>query len=89
MPSKTARGFLSNGVNGHQGTLRSEELDGKEYRGALGDERDLELRGFAVSWNIVDLESTDLLTLSSTVWYYANFRNGVRLIGPTAVLLFQ
>ena len=34
-----------------------EELDDKELRGALGGERDLELRGSTVFWNIVDLES--------------------------------
>ena len=54
------------GVNGCQGTPWSEELDGKELHEALGGERDLELRGFAVFWNIVDLESIRLSTLSTT-----------------------
>ena len=40
------------GVNGYQGTPWSEGLDGKELRRALGIERDLELRGSAVSWKI-------------------------------------
>ena len=43
------------GVNGCQGAPWSEELDGKEVRGALVGERDLELRGSAVFWNIVNL----------------------------------
>ena len=44
----------------------SEDLDGEELRGTLGGERDLELSGSTVSWNIVDLESTHLSTPSST-----------------------
>ena len=44
------------GVNICQGASWSEELDDKELRGALGGERDLEPRGCAVSWNIIDLE---------------------------------
>ena len=54
------------GMKGYQGMPWSEELDGKEFRKALGDERDLELRGSAVSWNIVDFESTHLSTPSTT-----------------------
>ena len=50
------------GVNGRQRTPWSEELDGKDLHGAFGGERDLELRESAVSWNIVDLESTHLST---------------------------
>ena len=46
------------GVDGCQGTAWSAVLDGKELRRALGGERDLELRGSAVSRDIVDLEST-------------------------------
>ena len=71
MPSTTAPGYLSHecermsGVNGCQGTPWSEELDPQELRGAPGGERDLELRGSAVSWNIVDLESTHL-SISTT-----------------------
>ena len=65
MPSTTARGHLSNGVNGCQGTPWSEELDGKELYGALDDECDLDTRRSVVSWKIVDLEST-LLPISST-----------------------
>ena len=33
------------GANGCQGASKGEELDGKELREALGDERDLEPRG--------------------------------------------
>ena len=51
MPSTTARGYLSNGVNGCQGRPWSEELDSKELHGALGDECDLELRESPVSWS--------------------------------------
>ena len=40
-----------------QGMSWREELNSKELRGALGGERDLELGGSTVSWNIVDLES--------------------------------
>ena len=54
------------GVDGCQGTPWSEELHGKELHEALGGERDLELRGLAVFWNIVDLESTHLSTPSTT-----------------------
>ena len=38
----------------YQGASWSEEFDDTELRGALGGERDLELRGCAVSWNIID-----------------------------------
>ena len=54
MPSRTARGCLSNGVNKCQGVSWSEEFDDNELRGALGSERDLKLRGCAISWNIAD-----------------------------------
>ena len=54
-------------MNRCQGTSRSEELDDKELRGALGGERDIELRECAVSWNIVDLESIHLLPSASVV----------------------
>ena len=53
IPSRTARSYLSNGVNKCQGASWSEDFDDKELRGALGGERDLELRGCAVSWNVV------------------------------------
>ena len=53
MPSRMARGCLSNGVDKSQGASWSEEFD-DELRGALGGERDLELRRRAVSWNTVD-----------------------------------
>ena len=73
MPPTMAGGYLSHGgkrmpeVNGCQGTPWSVELEGKEVCGALGGERDLELRGSAVSWNIVDLESTHFSTPSTSV----------------------
>ena len=51
---------MSNGVNKCQGALWSKELDDKELRGALGGERDLELRGCAISWNIVDPPSNSI-----------------------------
>ena len=55
------------GVNICQGASWTEELDDKEFRGALGSERDLELRGCTVSWNIVDLESIHLSPSTSVV----------------------
>ena len=45
------------GMNRCQEMPWREELNSKELRGALGGERDLELGGSAVFWNIVDLES--------------------------------
>ena len=42
---RAARGDWKSVVNGCQGASWSEELDGKELRGALGGERDLESRG--------------------------------------------
>ena len=54
IPSRTARGYLSDGVNKCQGASWNEEFDVKELSGAVGGERDLELRGCAISWNIVD-----------------------------------
>ena len=41
-----ARGDRKSGVNHCQGALWSEELDGKELRGALGGKRNLEPRGY-------------------------------------------
>ena len=55
MPSRTARGYLSNGVDKYQGASWSEKFDNKELHRVLDGERDLELRGCAVSWNIVAL----------------------------------
>ena len=49
MPSKAARGQWKLDADGCRGTSWSKELDDKEFRGALGGERDLELIGFAVS----------------------------------------
>ena len=46
------------GINRCQGMPWREELNSKELRGALGGERDLELGGSTVFWNIVDLESS-------------------------------
>ena len=43
------RSMGARGVNGCQGTPWGEKLDGKELRRGLGGERDLELRGSAVS----------------------------------------
>ena len=43
--SRTARGYLSNGMDKCQGASWSGEFDGKELREALGGERNLELRG--------------------------------------------
>ena len=64
------------GVSRCQGTPRKEELDGKELRGALGGERDLELRGSTVFWNIVDLESI-LFQHLLQVWDYIDFKEVV------------
>ena len=64
------------GVNRCQGMPWREELDGKELRGALGGERDLELRGSTVFWNIVDLEST-LFQHILQLLYYADFKGVV------------
>ena len=47
-----------------------------ELRGALGGERDLELRGSTVFWNIVDLEST-LFQHILQLLYYADFKGVV------------
>ena len=60
MPSRTARGYLKNRVNKCQGVSWSEEFDDVELRGVLGGERDLELRGCAVFWNIVDPPSNTI-----------------------------
>ena len=49
MPSRTTRGYRMPEVNGCRGASWIEELDDKELRGALGGERDLELKGCAVS----------------------------------------
>ena len=57
IPSRTGRGYLSNRVNKCQRGSWSEEFDDKKLREALGGERDLELRGCAVFWNIVDPRS--------------------------------
>ena len=59
-------GERMSGMNGCQGMPWSEKLDDKKLRGALGGERDLELRGSAVSWNIIDLESTHFSTPFTT-----------------------
>ena len=75
MPSTTARGHLSNGVNGCQGTPCSEELGVKELRGALGGECGLGPRGSAVSWTS-STWSTHPST-STTVWHYADFKGVV------------
>ena len=53
MLSSTDRDYLSNRVNKCQGASWSEKFDDTELRGALGGERNLELRRWAVSWNIV------------------------------------
>ena len=58
-------GIWAMGANECQGTPSNEELGGQEVRGALGGNRDLELRESAVSWNIIDLESTQL-SISTT-----------------------
>ena len=71
------------GMNGCQGTPWSEELDGKELRGALGGERDLELRGPTVSWDIVDRGLTHLSTPSTTSVVLCCFERG----GVVRVLL--
>ena len=55
-----ARGHLSNGVHRCQGTAWGEELDGGKLYGALDNERDLELRGPTVSWNIVHMVNPSL-----------------------------
>ena len=80
--SRTTQGYLSNEVNKCQGASWSEKRDDKELRGALGGKRNLELRGCAVSWNIVDLPSPR----QSTTVCYANFRGCVWLIHCSAVL---
>ena len=49
MLSRAARGDRKIGANGCRGASWSKDLDGKELRGALGGERDLDLWGFAVS----------------------------------------
>ena len=54
IPSRTARGNLSNGVNKCQGASCNEGFDDKELRGALDGDRYLELRECVVSWNIVN-----------------------------------
>ena len=48
MPLRAARGERKLGVDGCRGTSWRKELDGKQLRGVLGGERDLELIGFAV-----------------------------------------
>ena len=46
---RAARGDRKSGVNGCWGASSSEELEGKEVRGALGDKRNLEPRGSPIS----------------------------------------
>ena len=47
-------------MNKCQGASWSEEFDDKELGGVLGGERDLELGGCAVSWNIIDPSSNTI-----------------------------
>ena len=49
MPSRAARGEWKLEADGCRGASWCKELDGKEFPGALGGERDLEVIGFAVS----------------------------------------
>ena len=49
MPLRATRGSRKLGADGCRGTSWSKELDGKELREALGNERDLELSGFTIS----------------------------------------
>ena len=50
MPSMAARGqWKLDADGGCRGTSWNKDLDDKEFRGALGGERDLELIGFTVS----------------------------------------
>ena len=75
MPSTTARGHLSYGVNGCQGTAWSGELDGKELHGVLVGECDLEPRGSTVSWTSLTW-SQPIFQHPLQVWYYVDFKGG-------------
>ena len=70
MPSITARGEWKLGASDCRRTSWNKELDGKELRGALGGERDLELTGFAVSRT----PSTCLTHPSPIAVWYADFK---------------
>ena len=50
----------------------SEELDGKELRGALGGECDLDLRGSAVPLTSSTWSQPTFCYLQ--VWYYADYK---------------
>ena len=63
-----ARGGRKSGMNGCQGASWSEELDGREFCGALSGERELEPRECPVSWTA----STHPPSFT-TVWY-ADFK---------------
>ena len=60
------------GINECQETPWGKEFDGKELRGALGGEYDLESRGFAFSCTL-EQESTHQLPKHLKMWYSGGF----------------